>query len=109
MGNCCEDGDPCPRYGICSDQLKGLHEQILLCPNEDSCGNGNTYIPREIRPNSNGMEDRYENLNVGMFKGDVCNFEIMRPDNADTNDVIFLRIEYLKGFNATVFRGLKES
>lgn len=55
------------------------------------------------------MEDRYENLNVGMFKGDVCNFEIMRPDNADTNDVIFLRIEYLKGFNATVFRGLKES
>ncbi len=74
----------------------------MLCPNEKSCLKNK---PRALFPSVEGRIDVYEHLTSDNLLGDVCGFEISLPGSTDLNDYLYLRIEYLKGVNVTIFRG----
>jgi hypothetical protein len=104
-GSCCSSPeDFCPSQGTpCANEFELLQQKYWICPNEQTCG---AAWSRTLMPPADGTKEMYEHLQSTTFKGDLCGFEFKRPGGSDTNDVVFLRIEYLNGINATVFKGM---
>jgi len=72
----------------------------MLCPNELGCTFSRYMIPR-----TNGEEDVYEMFDGTFLIGDVCNFKVTNPVASDLNDVMYLKLEYLKKAKAILIKG----
>ena len=72
----------------------------MLCPNELGCTFSRYMIPR-----TNGEEDVYEMFDGTFLIGDICNFKVTNPVASDLNDVMYLKLEYLKKAKAILIKG----
>lgn len=100
-GYCCTELERCPNPGgICSDKFEIPEFQYMLCPNEIGC-----LFSRTLTPPTNEDQKLYENLEGRFQKGDLCSFKITIPTNADKNDMMYLRIEYLNNAKASLIKG----
>ena len=46
-----------------------------------------------------------ELLDGGVYKNDMCAYEIVLPKTADSNDILTFKFEYIKGGYGTLFQG----
>lgn len=100
QGYCCEMTDYCPAAIGCTDEFDDLQQKYLLCPNKASCG-----VWGRKPSGYNSQPSRFSQTSLDNKQGDLCTFEITPPISADTNDVLVLEIEFLRGVIATLFKG----
>ena len=60
---------------------------------------------RNLIPPLDGTSRLFENLKGVFLLGDVCSFKIQIPDGTDLNDMMYIRLEYLKDASATLIKG----
>ena len=85
---------------MCSDDFNVKELQYMLCPNELGCTFSRYMIPR-----TNGSLETYEMFDGTFLKGDLCNFKVANPVASDLNDVMYLKLEYLKRCKAVLIKG----
>lgn len=102
-GYCCKPDEQCPSVGMCTDVWNQALDKYRLCPNDPSCK-----FPKIITPNSTLVTYAFSpKSGESMFKlGDVCSYKIQMPPNADTNDLIYFRLEYLQYTQAYLTKGV---
>jgi len=84
---------------MCTDSWNQTVDKYRLCPNEPSC-----MFPKIITPNNTVVT--YANIKSRFLLGDVCSYKIQMPLNADTNDLIYFRMEYLNYAQAYLTKGV---
>ena len=72
----------------------------MLCPNEEA-----RRFSRELAPQADGTVDLYEMYDGTFLDGDMCNFKISNPVEADFNDVMYIRLEHIVRARAILVKG----
>ena len=99
-GYCCEEFENCPKASLCSNEFEFNEIRYMLCPNGVGC-----LFARTLVPPTNEAEKIYEQLEGRFVLGDLCSYKISIPTSTDNNDVMYVRIEFMRGTKATLIKG----
>ena len=99
-GYCCKPAENCPRSDVCSSDMQNGNQKKFLCPNKPSCTHS-----RELYPPSSGKQRMYDHLHEEFSSGEICSYKLSIPENADLNDVMYVRIEYINNAKLGLVKG----